>query len=221
MFFLNSAVVFFLVYLLSHNIGRRTRQGLILLCEIHFTLLYILRIDLILKEIEKIGSSSVEILSQLGKLIFLNENKSFDSTLMIQEKSYLMCNCAGLLHYDGWDFFEIAFLACFCAIHNHGFNMLFSFSAVVQHSPCPPMGFGILKAGLNKSVLLSVYASQNSRNQERTSSGILRFCLLLLRGECVHIFCYWIFCLRQNFLIIYFLVTTDASLVTRCRNCLE
>uniref|UniRef100_A0A453EUD2 Uncharacterized protein n=1 Tax=Aegilops tauschii subsp. strangulata TaxID=200361 RepID=A0A453EUD2_AEGTS len=41
--------------------------------------------------------------------------------------------------------------------------MLFALSAVLRHTPCPPVGFTILKAGLNKSVLLSVYSSQNSR----------------------------------------------------------
>ncbi|VAH60415.1 unnamed protein product [Triticum turgidum subsp. durum] len=41
--------------------------------------------------------------------------------------------------------------------------MLFALSAVLRHTPCPPVGFSILKAGLNKSVLLSVYSSQNSR----------------------------------------------------------
>lgn len=71
---------------------------------------------------------------------------------------------AGLLEDDSsWDFIEIALLACFCAIHNHGFEMLFSFSAIVQHTPCRPVGFSILKAGLNKSVLLSVYASATTK----------------------------------------------------------
>ena len=72
----------------------------------------------------------------------------------------------GLIDYDStWDFVEIALLACFCAIHNHGFEMLVSFSAIIQNTPCRPVGFTILKAGLNKSVLLSVYSS-------RTTSGI-------------------------------------------------
>lgn len=42
--------------------------------------------------------------------------------------------------------------------------MLFSLSIVVQHTPKPPVGFSILKAGLNKSVLLSVYSSQATEN---------------------------------------------------------
>lgn len=76
---------------------------------------------------------------------------------------------------------EIALLACFCAIHNHGFHMLFSFSAIVQHFSCTPVGFSILKAGLNKSVLLSVYASKNARSsREHASSGIfLSLCLVV------------------------------------------
>ncbi|KAI9080274.1 hypothetical protein K1719_037668 [Acacia pycnantha] len=69
-----------------------------------------------------------------------------------------------LLEEDSsWDFLEVTLLACFCAIHNHGFEMLFSFSAIVQHAPSPPIGFSIIKAGLNKSVLLSVYASSSVR----------------------------------------------------------
>lgn len=77
----------------------------------------------------------------------------------------------GLLSIESsWDFLEVALLACFCAIHNHGFEMLFSFSAIVQHTPCPPLGFSILKAGLNKSVLLSVYASTTPRECNYDSS---------------------------------------------------
>ncbi|XP_057994460.1 piezo-type mechanosensitive ion channel homolog isoform X2 [Hevea brasiliensis] len=128
-------MIFFLVYLLSHGISKKIRQSLILLCEAHFALLYILQIDLISHALEQTGSSSMEVLLQLG--------------LLKQDSS--------------WDFLEIALLACFCAIHNHGFEMLFSFSAIVQHTPSPPVGFSILKAGLNKSVLLSVYASQTAK----------------------------------------------------------
>uniref|UniRef100_A0A453EUC7 Uncharacterized protein n=1 Tax=Aegilops tauschii subsp. strangulata TaxID=200361 RepID=A0A453EUC7_AEGTS len=61
------------------------------------------------------------------------------------------------------DLVEIGSIICFCAVHSHGFKMLFALSAVLRHTPCPPVGFTILKAGLNKSVLLSVYSSQNSR----------------------------------------------------------
>ena len=82
---------------------------------------------------------------------------------------------AGLINHDSsLDFLEIAFLACFCAIHNHGFDMLFSFSAIVQHTPSHPVGFSILKAGLNKSVLLSVYASSTTNySRDNPSYGII------------------------------------------------
>jgi hypothetical protein len=129
-------IVFFFIYLLSHHISKRIRQSLILLCEAHFAILYILQLSMVSRTLERDGSLSVEILSQLGLL-------NRDST---------------------WDFLEIALLACFCAVHNHGFDMLFSFSAIVKHTPCRPIGFSILKAGLNKSVLFSVYASRATRS---------------------------------------------------------
>ncbi|XP_054800330.1 piezo-type mechanosensitive ion channel homolog isoform X1 [Prosopis cineraria] len=135
-------MIFFLIYLLSHNISRKMRQALVLLCEVHFALLYILQINLISSALEKKGSISMEVLMQLG---LLEEDSS-------------------------WDFLEVTLLACFCAIHNHGFEMLFSFSAIVQHAPSPPLGFSILKAGLNKSVLLSVYASSSVRYSHDTFS---------------------------------------------------
>uniref|UniRef100_A0A0E0JJ67 Uncharacterized protein n=1 Tax=Oryza punctata TaxID=4537 RepID=A0A0E0JJ67_ORYPU len=68
------------------------------------------------------------------------------------------------------DFMEIGSIVCFCAVHSHGFKMLFALSAVLRHTPCTPIGFTILKAGLNKSVLLSVYNSQNSRNGQADRS---------------------------------------------------
>ncbi|CAG7908748.1 unnamed protein product [Brassica rapa] len=135
-------VIFFLMYLLSHNINRKIRKSLILLCEVHFALLYILEIDLVSNSLKRQGSVSRDILFQLG--------------LLRSESS--------------WDFLEIALLACFCAIHNHGFEVLFSFSAIVRHTPSPPIGFSILKAGLNKSVLLSVYSSPSSSySQDNTT----------------------------------------------------
>ncbi|XP_038681197.1 piezo-type mechanosensitive ion channel homolog isoform X2 [Tripterygium wilfordii] len=135
-------LIFFLIYLLSHHISRKMRQSLILLCEAHFALSYILKIGIISNALERKGSLSKEILLQLG-----------------------------LLEYDSaWDFLEIALLACFCAIHNRGFEMLFSFSAIVQHTPSLPIGFSILKAGLNKSVLLSVYASPTTKYNHHSPS---------------------------------------------------
>ncbi|XP_043708760.1 piezo-type mechanosensitive ion channel homolog isoform X1 [Telopea speciosissima] len=124
-------MVFFLVYLLNHTVSREVRQSLIVLCEAHFALLYILQLNLISNALEQKGSYTMEVLSQLGLLD----------------------------HASSWDFLEIAVLGCFCVVHNHGFELLFSFSAMVQHTPCPPFGFSILRAGLNKSVLLSVCAS--------------------------------------------------------------
>nr|XP_043619300.1 piezo-type mechanosensitive ion channel homolog [Erigeron canadensis] len=135
-------MIFFFLYLLSHDIGNKVRQTLLLLCEIHFALMYSLQITLISQALEKSGSISLEILSQLG---FHGNNST-------------------------WNFVVIALLACFCAIHKHGYKMLFSFSAIVQHTPCPPVGFSILKAGLNKSVLLSVYASGTARNDDDNPS---------------------------------------------------
>ncbi|XP_076898654.1 piezo-type mechanosensitive ion channel homolog isoform X1 [Bidens hawaiensis] len=135
-------MIFFFLYLLSHNISNKVRHALLLLCELHFALLYSLQITLVSRALEKSGSLCLEILSQFG---FYEQNSS-------------------------WDFVEIALLACFCTIHKHGYKMLFSFSAIVQHTPYPPVGFSILKAGLNKSVLLSVYASGTARNNDDNPS---------------------------------------------------
>ncbi|KAI4329739.1 hypothetical protein MLD38_028089 [Melastoma candidum] len=162
-------VVFFLIYILSHEIGQKVRRSLILLCEAHFVLLYVLRIGLIRRKLEEMGSLNMEILSLLGLLD----------------------------HDSSYDFMEIALLACFCSIHNHGFHMLFSFSAIVQHSPCTPVGFSILKAGLNKSVLLSVYASKSARSSPEHASSERRIasflgaigkkCLLIYRSSGTYI----------------------------------
>nr|CAN61399.1 hypothetical protein VITISV_031828 [Vitis vinifera] len=85
-----------------------------------------------------------------------------------------------LLEGDSYgDFLKIAVLACFCAIHNNGFEVLFSFSAIVQHAPRPPIGFSVLKAGLNKSVLLSVYTSTSRESQHNNSSHERRIALYL------------------------------------------
>ena len=72
------------------------------------------------------------------------------------------------------EFLPMALLACFCSIHNHGFDMIFSFSAIVQRAPYPPIGFSILRAGLIKSVLLSVYTfGSRENNQINSSHGII------------------------------------------------
>ncbi|KAL6564288.1 hypothetical protein OROMI_015738 [Orobanche minor] len=144
-------VIFFFAYLLSHKVNKRMRQSLILICEAHFAIIYILQLNLVSRKLEQKGSMSLDVLSQLG---------------LIQGDS-------------SWELLEIALLACFCAIHNHGFEMLFSFSAIVQHTPCPPIGFSILKAGLNKSVLLSVYATSNIRDDSESHSHERRVALYL------------------------------------------
>ncbi|WCJ43227.1 hypothetical protein M5689_023983 [Euphorbia peplus] len=135
-------MIFFLIFLLSHTIKSKTRKALIILCEAHFSFLYILQLDLFSKAVKQKGSFIVDIFSQLG---LLN-------------------------HASSGDFLKIAALACSCAIQTHGFNMLSSFSAILQHTPCPPIGFSILRAGLLKSVLLSVYSSLNNHSHDRFSS---------------------------------------------------
>ncbi|XP_021907033.1 piezo-type mechanosensitive ion channel homolog isoform X2 [Carica papaya] len=57
-------MIFFLIYLLSHEISRKIRQSLILLCEAHFALLYILQIDLISNTLRREKSLSGQILLQ-------------------------------------------------------------------------------------------------------------------------------------------------------------
>ncbi|PON85510.1 Piezo family [Trema orientale] len=108
----------------------------------HFALLYILQLNVISKALEQKGSFLVEILSALG----LPKQNS------------------------GGEFLPISLLVCFCSIHNHGFDVLFSFSAVVQRAPCPPIGFSILRDGLIKSVLLSVYSLISRDNHQINSS---------------------------------------------------
>lgn len=70
---------------------------------------------------------------------------------------------------------KIAVLLFFCAVQNHGSKLLFSLSSIVQHTAYPPFGFSILKEGLNKSVLLSVYASPVARDStfSNTLHGII------------------------------------------------
>nr|XP_027114534.1 piezo-type mechanosensitive ion channel homolog [Coffea arabica] len=123
-------MIFFMIYLLSHTISRKLRQSLILLCEAHFAALFILQLNVISRVLEEKGSWAAEIFSQSGLL---------DGT-------------------SSMEFATIAGLASFCAIQNHGFDILCSFSTIVQFTPLPPFGWRFWKAGLNKSVLLSVYA---------------------------------------------------------------
>ncbi|KAI3975725.1 hypothetical protein MKX01_023151 [Papaver californicum] len=139
-------MIFFLLFLMSHNVSRKLRQSLILLCETHFALMYILQLNMVSKALKKRGSLSMGILSQLGLL----------------EPA------------TSWDFLQIAVLLCFCVVHHHGFEMLFSYSAIVRHMPCTPIGFSILRAGLNKAVLLSVFTSPKGRERHSTKSSYER-----------------------------------------------
>ncbi|KAG0472051.1 hypothetical protein HPP92_016597, partial [Vanilla planifolia] len=134
---------FFLFYLLGHSITRKIRKALILFCGAHFSLLYLLQLDLISRLLEQSGSFTISFLSQIG----------------IRS------------HTSSRDFIEITVLLCFCTIQHHGLKMLVSFSSIVQHARHPPFGFSILKAGLNKSVLLSVYASHRVSDGPSTSTS--------------------------------------------------
>lgn len=71
-FFVFTSVIFFLVYVLSHNINKKLCRSLILLCEAHFALLYILRLNLVSKLLNQEGSVAAEMLGQLGKDQVLN-----------------------------------------------------------------------------------------------------------------------------------------------------
>ncbi|KAI4369413.1 hypothetical protein MLD38_017853 [Melastoma candidum] len=133
--FINAVyMIYFLVYLLSYNISKKIGKTLILLCEVHFMLLYILQLDMISHFLNQEDSLSGEILRQLGLNI-----------------------------YDNWDFLRISMLGCFCAINHHGTEMLLCFSAVIQQTPFPPIGFDVLKAGLIKSVIFLVCTSRSSQ----------------------------------------------------------
>lgn len=65
------SVCFFLIFLLSYSISRKMRQALILFCEAHFSILYILQLNLVTKILGHGGSLTMEILSQLGMHFFI------------------------------------------------------------------------------------------------------------------------------------------------------
>ncbi|XP_028770789.1 piezo-type mechanosensitive ion channel homolog isoform X2 [Neltuma alba] len=140
-------MIFFLVFLLSHAINWKLRQAMILLCETHFAIQYILRLDLISKTLEHRGSMSMQILSQLG---LLN-------------------------HDNSADLLKISFLACFCAIHNHGLQALISFAATVRHASCPPFGFHIFRAGLLTSIFMSFDSPACSENQGTSEKKMISY----------------------------------------------
>ncbi|KAI4301844.1 hypothetical protein L6164_035084 [Bauhinia variegata] len=135
-------MLFFLIYLLSRGINLKLRQSMIILCEAHVALRYILQLNLISKSLEQKGSFAFQVLSQLGLLS----------------------------HIYSADILKISILACLCAINNYGLQTLLTFSAIVQRTSCPPIGFSILRAGLIKPVIISIDIprfSVNQGNQER------------------------------------------------------
>ncbi|BBN02016.1 piezo-type mechanosensitive ion channel component 1/2 [Marchantia polymorpha subsp. ruderalis] len=134
---------FFLMYLVSSAVAKRTRQYLILFCELHFAALYLLQLDWISSIIERNEAVLKPIFSQLG----LWGKAKFQ------------------------DFLSIAALLCFLAVQSHGFKVLSSLSATIQQSPQPPLGWGILRVGNRRSVLMSVYASQNFGYLQQESSN--------------------------------------------------
>ncbi|CAO2832677.1 unnamed protein product [Amaranthus hypochondriacus] len=135
-------IIFFILYLLKPSIDSKMRQALIFLCEAHFSLLYALRLNLFAQALGQEGSWSMKLLLQLG----LTANASTG------------------------DLLEIIVLTCFCIIHNHGYEVLFSLSKILQNAPSLPFGFSLLKAGLKKSAILSVYASKFRGNPHNCSS---------------------------------------------------
>ncbi|KAL2642994.1 hypothetical protein R1flu_010581 [Riccia fluitans] len=134
---------FFLLYLVSSVAAKKTRRYLILFCELHFSALYLLQLNWISNIIQRHEAVLKPILSQLG----LWSRAKFQ------------------------DFLSIALLLCFLAVQSHGFKVLSSLSATIQQSPQPPLGFGILRVGSRRSVLMSVYASQNFGNLQQESSN--------------------------------------------------
>ncbi|KAG0629955.1 hypothetical protein M758_1G142000 [Ceratodon purpureus] len=136
---------FFLSYLLSSSVAKATRQSLILLCELHFALLYLLQLDWISAHLAEHSETLKPIFSLLG----------IWHTAKIE------------------DFVGIAVLLVFSSVQNHGLKVASSLSAAVQQSPQPPLGWGILRTGNGRSILLSVYASTsfNELQQESDASA--------------------------------------------------
>lgn len=131
-------MVFFLVYLVSSSVGKATRQSLILLCELHFAVLYFLGLDWISTHLADHAETLKPVLSLLG----IWHKAKFE------------------------DFLGIALLLVFSSVQNHGLKVASSLSATVQQSPQPPLGWGILRSENGRSVLLSVYASSNFSHLE-------------------------------------------------------
>ncbi|KAI3732422.1 hypothetical protein L1987_63627 [Smallanthus sonchifolius] len=62
-------MIFYFLYLLSHRINTRVQGALLLLCEIHFAILYALQINMVSGALKKSDTISSEILSQLERKV--------------------------------------------------------------------------------------------------------------------------------------------------------
>ncbi|KAG0610440.1 hypothetical protein M758_7G065700 [Ceratodon purpureus] len=133
---------FFMVQLVRSSIGRRTRQYLILLCEVHIAVLYLLQLDWISAEIKSKEATLRPTLSFLG----------------IWAKA------------DFEDFLAIGALLLFSAMQNHGLNVLSFLSTTVQRSPHAPLGWSVLHRKNGRAILLSVYTNDNIENLQQENS---------------------------------------------------
>lgn len=99
--------------------------------------------------------------------------------LVFFKESWLAHTCfrsAGIWHNAKIeDFVSIAVLLVFSSVQNHGLKVASSLSAAVQQSPQPPLGWGILRTGNRRSILLSVYASTNFNQLQQESDTSGRF----------------------------------------------
>ncbi|XP_024535480.1 piezo-type mechanosensitive ion channel homolog isoform X3 [Selaginella moellendorffii] len=99
-------MIFFMVYLLSSSVARKTRQYLMLYCELHISILYILQLQSISALITAHSKILKPVLSQLG---------------IWNKATY-------------HDYIPVAALLCFSAVQNHGIKVISSLSAVARQS---------------------------------------------------------------------------------------
>lgn len=135
-------MAFFMVYLVRSSIGRRTRQYLILLCEVHVAVLYLLRLDWISSELKNKEATIRPVLSFIG----IWEKATFE------------------------DFLVIGALLLFSAMQNHGLNVLSFLSTTVQRSPHAPLGWSVLHRKNGRAILLSVYTNDTVENLQQEAA---------------------------------------------------
>ncbi|KAJ7571313.1 hypothetical protein O6H91_01G159100 [Diphasiastrum complanatum] len=126
-------MIFFMIYLVYPSAATRTRKYLILFCELHFALLYLLQLDWISMQLESHAAFCKPILSQLG----IWDKAGFE------------------------DFAVVSTLLCFCAIQDHGLKVINSLSVTVQQQNATSVDMGFSRVQACNSVLLSVFASQS------------------------------------------------------------